>query len=83
MAFYTRSGKRTSEVDVRRTLAGDLYLAVTEVDTTGNLINLTAYIKPLINWIWIGCVLLVVGSALVLFALAVGTPRVSKVEAGE
>jgi cytochrome c-type biogenesis protein CcmF len=83
VAFYARSGKRTSEVDVRRTLAGDLYLAVTEVDTATNLINLTVYIKPLINWIWIGCVLLVVGGALVLVALAVRTPRVSKGEDGE
>ena len=41
-------------MDIRRTLAGDLYLALTEVDSASKLINLTIFIKPLINWIWIG-----------------------------
>ncbi len=68
VAFYAQSGKRTSEVDVRRTLAGDLYLALTEVDNASKLINLTVYIKPLINWIWIGNTLMVVGVALVIAA---------------
>ncbi|GEM_PF-502744 len=69
VAFYAQSGKRTSEVDVRRTLAGDLYLALTEVDNASKLINLTVYIKPLINWIWIGNILMVVGTGLVIAAL--------------
>jgi cytochrome c-type biogenesis protein CcmF len=68
VAFYAQSGKRTSEVDIRRTLAGDLYLALTEADSRTKLINLTVYIKPLINWIWIGNVLMVLGTALVLAA---------------
>ncbi len=66
LAFYTQSGKRTSEVDIRRTLAGDLYLALTEVDSATKLINLTVYVKPLINWIWIGNILMVVGATLVI-----------------
>jgi cytochrome c-type biogenesis protein CcmF len=73
VAFYAQSGKRTSEVDVRRTLAGDLYLALTEVGNA-NKINLTVYIKPLINWIWIGNVLMVVGTGLVVAAV-VGRKR--------
>ena len=68
LAFYGQSGKRTSEVDIRRTLAGDLYLALTEVDSGSKLINLTVFIKPLINWIWIGTALMIVGAALVLAA---------------
>jgi len=73
-AFYGESGKRTSEVDIRRTLAGDLYLALTQVDSATRLINLTIFIKPLINWIWIGNVLMVLGTALVL-AAALGHRR--------
>jgi cytochrome c-type biogenesis protein CcmF len=68
LAFYAQSGKRTSEVDIRRTLAGDLYLALTEADSATKLINLTIYVKPLINWIWIGSGLMVLGTALVLAA---------------
>jgi cytochrome c-type biogenesis protein CcmF len=68
VAFYGQADKRTSEVDIRRTLAGDLYLALTEADSGSKLINLTIYIKPLINWIWIGSGLMVLGTALVLAA---------------
>ncbi len=66
LAFYSASGKRTSEIDVRRTLAGDLYLAVTEVDNTTQVINMTILIKPLINWIWLGSIISSVGALLVL-----------------
>jgi cytochrome c-type biogenesis protein CcmF len=68
LALYGQSGKRTSEVDVRRSLAGDLYLALTDVDTASRLINLTIFIKPLIDWIWIGSILMVLGTGLVLAA---------------
>ncbi len=68
LALYSQSGKRTSEVDIRRTLRSDLYVALTEVDGGSRLINLTIFIKPLINWIWIGSALMVLGTALVLAA---------------
>ncbi|RPJ22974.1 MAG: hypothetical protein EHM35_17740, partial [Planctomycetaceae bacterium] len=74
VAFYGQSDKRTSEVDIRRTLASDLYVALTEVDNATKLINLTIFIKPLINWIWIGSGLMVAGAVLV-FAAAVGRGR--------
>ncbi|UCD52541.1 MAG: heme lyase CcmF/NrfE family subunit [Phycisphaerales bacterium] len=69
LAFYSQSGQRTSEVDIRRTLLGDLYLALTEVDNATRLITLTIYTKPLINWIWIGMLLSVLGTALVIGAV--------------
>ncbi|MHC4293584.1 MAG: heme lyase CcmF/NrfE family subunit [Planctomycetota bacterium] len=68
-AYYSRTDKRTSEVDIRRTLAYDLYLALTDVDTKTDLINLTILIKPLINWIWIGTIISVLGTLLILFSL--------------
>lgn len=67
-AYYGRSEKRTSEVDIRRTLGGDLYLALTEVDSRSQLINLTVLLKPLINWIWIGSTVSVVGVVIVLIS---------------
>ncbi len=69
VAFYGGSDKRTSEVDIRRTLASDLYVALTEVDSAAKLINLTIFIKPLINWIWIGSSLMVIGAGLVIAAV--------------
>lgn len=67
-AYYSRSNKRTSEVDIRRTLAYDLYVALTEVDNTSELINLIVLVKPLINWIWIGSIVSVLGVILVLIS---------------
>lgn len=67
-AFYHASQKTVSEIDVRRTLGGDLYLALTEVDKGRELINLHIMIKPLINWIWIGSFVMVLGGLAVLFS---------------
>jgi len=67
-AYYSRSDKRTSEVAIRRTLAYDLYLALTEVDNTSGLINLNVLFKPLINWIWIGSIVSVLGVGLILIS---------------
>jgi cytochrome c-type biogenesis protein CcmF len=59
---------RTSEVDIRRTLASDLYVALTQVDNSNELINLNILVKPLINWIWIGSIVSVIGTILVLIS---------------
>lgn len=67
-AFYGASKKNVSEIDIRRTLAGDLYLALTEVDNSQKLINLHIMIKPLINWIWIGSFVMVLGTLAVLLS---------------
>ncbi len=67
-AFYSASRKNVSEIDIRRTLAGDLYLALTEVDNSQKLINLLIMIKPLINWIWIGSFVMVLGTLAVLLS---------------
>ena len=67
-AYYSASRKNVSEIDIRRTLAGDLYLALTEADNSQNLINLHIMIKPLINWIWIGSFVMVLGTLAVLLS---------------
>lgn len=75
-AVYSASNQAVSEVDIRRTLGGDLYLALTEMDFATQRINLRVLIKPLINWIWIGSGLMVIGAVLVLIAM-VGRRTVS------
>lgn len=72
--FFELSDRRTSDVAIRRTLAKDLYLALTQVDNSTNLINLTIFIKPLVNWLWIGNVALVLGASLAI-ASVVGRRR--------
>jgi cytochrome c-type biogenesis protein CcmF len=67
-AVYSASNQSVSEVDIRRTLGGDLYLALTEMDLANKRINLRVLIKPLINWIWIGSGFMVIGATLALIA---------------
>lgn len=67
-AVYGASGKAVSEVDIRRTLREDLYLALTEVDAATKLINLRVMVKPLINWIWIGSIVMLSGTVVVLIS---------------
>jgi cytochrome c-type biogenesis protein CcmF len=68
-AVYSPSGKAISEIDVRRTLAGDLYLAVTDVNVSARMINLRVMVKPLINWIWIGSGFMAIGTLMVIGAV--------------
>lgn len=68
-AVYSAGGKMVSEVDIHRTLGSDIYLALMDVDIPSKMINLRAMIKPLINWIWIGSGLLVIGAVMVVFHL--------------
>jgi len=65
-AYYHNSDKRTSEVDIKRSLAGDIYVALTAVEMTTGMINLRVMLKPLVNWIWIGSASLILGAFLVL-----------------
>jgi len=67
-AYYHSGAKPTSEVDIKRSLAGDIYVALTAMDRSTQLINLRVLIKPLINWIWIGGMGLVLGTVLVLIS---------------
>lgn len=67
-AIYSASRQSISEVDVRRTLGSDLYLAIENVDSARGLISLRIMIKPLINWIWIGSFVMVLGALMVLLS---------------
>ena len=60
--------KETSEVDIRRTLGGDFYVALTAVEKGGRLINLRVLVKPLINWLWLGGIVMAAGAIMVLLS---------------
>jgi cytochrome c-type biogenesis protein CcmF len=61
--FYRTRGQETStEVDILHTLREDLYLILIGFDPQEGRATLKAYMNPLINWIWIGGALLILGS---------------------
>jgi cytochrome c-type biogenesis protein CcmF len=77
-AVYSASGKAVSEVAIHRTLAGDLYLALTDLDSGSKMIRLRVLVKPLINWIWIGSIVMILGTVFVLISYHVRKATVSQ-----
>jgi len=54
----------TTEVDIHKTLKEDLYLILNGFEGNGTLANIKVVINPLVNWIWLGFVLLAIGTVI-------------------
>lgn len=66
---YFSGGEPMTEASIERRLLGDIYIALGEMQgsdraTSGWLIRL--YSKPLMGWVWLGCLLMVAGGWLAL-----------------
>ncbi|MFY0691040.1 MAG: heme lyase CcmF/NrfE family subunit [Paracoccaceae bacterium] len=76
---YPVAGSATTESAIRQTLAGDLYISFAEPAnrTVEGKWTLRVIYEPLVNFLWIGSVMLVLGGALSLSdrRLRVGAPR--------
>ena len=65
--FYRKhEDQPTTEVAIRRTVAEDLYLVMPAYDINDQSMSLQVVVKPLVNWIWAGFGLLVLGTGLAL-----------------
>ena len=64
--FYHASQQPTSRVDVRNRLREDVYVVYAGQSSDGASPVIQVYINPLVNWIWIGSLLLVVGTLVAL-----------------
>ena len=62
--FYKKPQQPTTEIAQRVTLREDLYLVLGSYDPKTQLITLLAYVNPLVVWIWIGGVILAIGTAI-------------------
>ena len=78
----------TTEVDIHKTLGEDLYIVLNGVRARSRSIaNLKVVINPLVNWIWLGFLLLIFGTVIAFlpdraYALAGGGGQVGQVEGG-
>ncbi len=63
--FYKSSEQPTSEVALYSTLREDLYVVFADMQENGKAL-LQMYINPLVNWVWIGGLVLILGT---LFAM--------------
>ena len=64
--FYHASQQPTSRVDVRNRLREDVYVVYAGQSNDGANPVIQVYINPLVNWIWIGAVILVLGTLVAL-----------------
>ena len=76
--FYKKhEDQPTTEVAIRRTVAEDLYLVMPAYELNDQSMSLQVVVTPLVNWIWAGFGILVLGTGIALlpesaFAFAVG-----------
>jgi len=77
--LYPVAGSTTTESAIRQTLAGDLYASIAEPasEQAQGLWTLRLIYEPLVNFLWLGSFMLVLGGALSLSdrRLRVGAPR--------
>jgi cytochrome c-type biogenesis protein CcmF len=65
--FHRRAQQPVSEVAIRTTLEDDLYVALIGWEGDDPIIALEVVVSPLIVWMWIGGVVLLLGSIMVLW----------------
>jgi cytochrome c-type biogenesis protein CcmF len=64
--FRGHTDNPTTEVAIRRTLAEDLYLVMPQFDTSTQTAQLAIHINPLVNWIWAGIGVILIGTVIAL-----------------
>ena len=75
--FRKHEQQPTTEVAIRRTVAEDLYLVMPAYELKDQSMSLQVVINPLVNWIWFGFGIMVLGTGIALlperaFAFALG-----------
>jgi len=65
--FYKVFNQPSTEVDIYSTLREDLYLILIDFDPQSGLGTFKAYLNPLINWIWIGWMVIFLGAQIAVY----------------
>jgi cytochrome c-type biogenesis protein CcmF len=68
--FYKKPQQPTTEVAMRSTLTEDLYLVLGSYDPPSGLATIQAYVNPLVAWLWIGGIILFLGTAVTMWPSA-------------
>ena len=64
--FYKKQQQPTTEVAMRSTLVEDLYLVLGSYDEASGLMTMIVFVNPLVNWLWIGGLVMVLGTVIVM-----------------
>jgi cytochrome c-type biogenesis protein CcmF len=68
--FYKKPKQPTTEVANRSTLREDLYLVLGSYDPQSKLATILAYVNPLVVWIWLGGVVIALGTLIAVWPVA-------------
>ena len=80
--FHGRNGEFTTEVAIRRTFSEDLYITLGGVDFADNSATFKLVVNPLVDWVWLGFMLLAFGTGIALLPETALAPIASRVTAG-
>ncbi len=64
--FYKRQQQPTTEVALRSTLLDDLYVVLGNYDAESGLVTLLVFVSPLVAWLWIGALVMALGTVIVM-----------------
>jgi cytochrome c-type biogenesis protein CcmF len=64
--FYKRPGQPTTEVAIRKRFSEDLYLVLGALDPASGLATFQTFLNPLVSWLWIGGLVMVIGTGVVM-----------------
>ena len=59
--YHTHPTMPTSEVSIHTGVVEDLYLVMASVNATTHVAHIKAFVNPFVLWIWLGCMVLVLG----------------------
>ena len=68
--FYKKPKQPTTEVANRSTLREDLYVVLGSYDPKTQLVTIQAYVNPLVVWIWLGGLILALGTSVAVWPTA-------------
>lgn len=68
--FYKKPEQPATEVAIRSTIGGDLYLVLGSYDNDSGLATFQAYFNPLVGWLWFGGLVLAIGTAITIWPAA-------------
>ncbi len=65
--YYPASDQTWTHVALHSTLAGDVYVTLLEYLDDGSSVTIQAQVNPLVNWLWIGGAVMVLGGLIALW----------------
>ena len=62
--IYIVGGMETTEAAIRSSIMDDVYVVIGEVTSESNELGYVVrlYVKPFVPWMWVGCLLMVIGA---------------------